>query len=398
MDDNISRAAESLDEVYRSLFTSPDGNPLELPTREGKAYALTHTTFAEKKAALTKVIAAIANRTTEVGYVVCRGGPTEADLVDAAIVDDAVRAAVYPHVPLRVIRQGIDGRVVDFIVIGPSRNRPHLMRNAGGEMIIPFRGAANNITAGRFELDAMYEERFIVQLRRDLQRLAGDQTDPIEEFLAQNDWGGLSETSDAEFVFAVVPESLGTTPLADLIQSSDAHARVQAVWSDTIRADGDTDWFTLHGSFVTGFHDYYLEAYQPAHDDHRIGTIRIYDSGAVVTRIWILEPFIDGEKMFSFNHFKTALRASLRFAWRLYEATRYPAAKVELRCALANAEDLGLWIVPSANPRIVLPNRDVGRRLYLPKRPVILDPHELEARAAEVSEQVGRILKSHYGG
>jgi hypothetical protein len=397
MEDDLSRAVESLENVYRSLFPSADGDPLELPTREGKAYALTHAAFAEKKGQLSKVIAAIANRTTEVGYVVCRGGAVEADLVDGAVVDDAVRATVYPHVPLSVTRQSIDGRTVDFIVIGPSRNRPHLMRNGGGEMIIPFRGAANNITAGRHEIDAMYEDRFVVQLRRNLQRLTGDLSDPVEDFLAQNDWGGLSETSDPEFVFAVVPQEHTKAPLLDLIQAPDAHARVQAVWSDTIRADGDTDWFTLHGSFVTGFHDDYLEAYQPARDDHRIGTIRMYDSGAIVTRIWILEPSVDGQKMYSFNHFKTALRASLRFAWRLYQAAQSPTSEVEVRCALANAEDLDLWIVPSANPRKVLPNRDVGRRLFLPKRPVTVDPHELEARAADVSEQVGRVLKSHYG-
>jgi hypothetical protein len=395
--DDLLRAAETLDAVYRSVFPSEEGGPIELPTREGKEYALTHAMFAEKKPALVKVIAAIANRANDVGYIIFRGTQVEDDLVDGAVVDDAVRASVYPHVPLEVVRRTIHNRIVDFILVGPSQNRPHLMRNAGGEMIVPFRGAANNITAGRFEIDAMYQDRQVISLRRELQRLTGDNSDPVEEFLAEHDWGGLSETSDPEFLFAVVPEVQAGTPLAQLVQSPDAHSRVHAVWSDTIRADGDTDWFTAHGSFITGFHDHYLEAYQPAREEHRIGTIRIYDVGAIVVRVWILEPFIDGEKMYSFNHFKTALRASLRFAWRLYEASSYPSSAVEVRCALVNAEDLGLWMVPSANPRKVLPNRDVGRRLYLPKRPVSSDPHELEARAAEISEHVGRALKSHYG-
>lgn len=396
--DDLSRAAESLEAVYTSLFPLGDGESVELPTREAKSYALTRVNFVEKKAGLVKLIAAIANRTTGVGYIVFRGEHDEEELVDAAIVDDAVRAAVYPHVTIEVTRRIIDNRVVDFVSIGPSRNRPHLMRNTSGEMIIPFRGAANNITAGRFEIDAMYEDRQVVSLRRELQRLTGEKSDPVEEFLAENDWGGLSEATDSEFLFAVVPASPTGTPLAELVQSRDAHTRVHAVWYDTIRADGETDWFTPRGGFVTGFHDDYLEANQPALDGHRIGTIRIYDSGAIITRLWILEPFIDGEKMYSFNHFKTALRASLRFAWRAYEASAYPDGQVEVRCALVNAEELGLWMVPSANPRKVLPNRDVGRRLYLPKRPVVVDPHELEARAAEISEQVGRALKSHYGG
>lgn len=396
--DDLSSAAESLEAVYASLFPVGDGDPVELPTREAKSYALTHANFVEKKAGLVKLIAAIANRTTDVGYIVFRGKQDEEERVDASVVDDAVRAAVYPHVPIEVTRRIIDNRVVDFVRIGPSRNRPHLMRNASGEMIIPFRGAANNITAGRFEIDAMYEERQVISLRRELSRLTGEQSDPVEEFLAENDWGGLSETMDPEFLFAVVPASPTGTPLAELVQSQNAHDRVYVVWHDTIRADGETDWFTPRGGLTTAFHDNYLEAYQSARGEHRIGTIRIYDSGTIITRIWILEPFIDGEKMYSFNHFKTALRASMRFAWRLYESATYPAGQVEVRCALVNAEDLGLWIVPSANPRKVLPNRDVGRRLYLPKRPVVLDPHELEARAPEISEQVGRVLKSHYGG
>jgi hypothetical protein len=398
LDDELSRAAESLEMVYDSLFPNNGSIPIELPTRESKNYPLTDANFSAKKAALVKAIAAIANRTSGVGYIAFQGGEIEDGLVDGAVVDDAVRSIVFPHIPIEVIRTRLRKRIVDFVRIGPSTNRPHLMRNSAGELFIPFRGAANNITAGRFEIDAMYESRQIVSLRRELQRLSADDSDPVADFLAENDWGGLSETTDPEFVFAVVPRRSVGTPLAHLIQSSEAHTRLYAAWAETIRVVSESDWFTRDGDFITAFRDGYFEIYQPARDEHRIGTIRIYDSGAIIARIWILEPFIDGEKIYSLNHFKTALQATLRFAWRVYEASAFPSNEVEIRCALANTEGLGLWLVPSAKPRKVLPNRDVGRRLFLPKRPITLDPHELEARATEISEQLGRVLKSHYGG
>lgn len=122
----------------------------------------------------------------------------------------------------------------------------------------------------------------------------------------------------------------------------------------------------------------------------------MYDVGALITRIWILEPLFDGQKRYSFNHFLTALRGTLEFTSRLYADAGYPVGEVEIHSALANAEDLDLWITPSINH--VLPNRDVGRRLYVPKRPVVVDPHAMEAQASELVDRIGRALRSHYGG
>ena len=185
--------------------------------------------------------------------------------------------------------------------------------------------------------------------------------DPVEQFLAEVDWGGLAETEDQEFIFAVVPQDLSETPFAEFIHGKDIHARVNNIWLETMNLTGTSDWFARNAGIVTSYRDNLLEIYQPsAFEGHRIGTIRLYDVGALVSRIWILEPLIDKQKRFSFEHFQMALRCTLEFTWRLYEQASYPAGDVEVRRASANAEDLNLWITPSINN--VLPNRDVGRR------------------------------------
>jgi hypothetical protein len=389
---DLSRSAETYRSVYDRLFPAGAASPLELPDGEGKSYALTRANFDAHREKLVKTIATIANRTRDVGYIVCRGSTTEGPLVDGAIVDDAVRADVYPHVPLQVHRSEFDGHVVDIITVSPA-NRPHLMRNSSGEMIIPFRGAANNITAGRHELDRMYEERQVAALRRLLAKAGAPEDNPVDMFLNENDWGGLSETQDQEFVYAVVPRQPDQTPLDSFITANDAHAYAYNAFNATIDALGTHDWFAPLAGLVSHQGDGYLELYQPSRfKEHRMGTIRIYDIGAVVARIWILEPLIDGQRMFSFNHFKMALQGTLDFAWRIYGHAAYPQGDVEVRALVANAEDLDLWITPS-NPRHVLPNRDVGPRLYIPKRPVVIAPHVLQDQAKDVAERVGRALK-----
>jgi hypothetical protein len=271
MDNESPSPAESLDDVYRSLFPTPGGDPIELPTREGKSYALTHATFAEKKAAIVKLVASIANRAPEIGYVVFRGDPNEAAIVDGAVVDDAIRSTIFPHVSFAVDRRSIDGLTVDFLIIGPNRNRPHVMRNSAGEFVVPFRGAANNIMAGRFELDNMYETRQVTSLRRELQRLSNDDDDSVGEFLAENDWGGLSETADPEFVYAIVPEVTRNTALQGFIQAPNLNMLFITIMQRTMQEFGEENWFVWTGGFTSGFYDDYAELYQSAREKHRIG-------------------------------------------------------------------------------------------------------------------------------
>lgn len=396
-DDPQAQAVESLDQVYRTVFVDEGSPPRELPSREGKSYALTASMFRAKRDKIVKTIASLANHGADIAYIIFRGDKVEDDPVDPALVDDAIRSVIYPRITVEIVRSSIDGRVVDFVKVPATKNRPHLMKNTSDELILPVRGAANNSTAGRHELDAMYDERTLDLIRRALNvKVDRDPREATEDYLNEIDWGGVSESVDPEFVFAVVPAPIGGTPLKTFIDSRELHSVLFNAWTETITKENETDWFTLNGDFVTGYHDDYIEAYQPARDNHRIGTIRIFDTGVVVTRIWILEPVIDGSKMFSFNHFKTALRLSLIYTSRVYALAGLPGTDLEIRCSLIRTGDLDLWITPS-HPRRVLQNRDVGRRLEIPKRSIRAHSNELAAKAAAISEDVARALRGHYG-
>jgi hypothetical protein len=276
MNESMNSAAATYQAIYDSILPAPAAMSTwttERPDREAKSFALTRTAFDANRDELVKTIACIANSAKSTGYIVCRGGPIEDSLVDAAAVDDAVRSKVFPHLPLELTRHEIDGKVVDFITID-SRNRPHFMMNSGNELVVPFRGAANNITAGRDELDRIYEERQVLVLRRLLARAGAPDEDPVETFLAEVDWGGVSETQDQEFIFAIVPQDLEATPLAEFVSSKDAHTIVNNIWIQAMNVVGDSDWFARNAGIVTGYYDNYLEIYQPSKfQGHRIGTM-----------------------------------------------------------------------------------------------------------------------------
>lgn len=393
-----NQAAESLADVYRSVFASEDeAQPArESASREGKSFALTREHFERKKRELVKTIAAIANVGADVGYVVFRGGTEEDAPVDLADVDNAVRSRVYPRVAVEHARETIDGRVVDFLRVARGLDRPYMMLTDSGEMIVPFRGAANNITAARHEIDAMYEERTLSLIRRALGATLSPSADPVEQFLEEVDWGDVSQASDPEFVFAIVPVATSAV-FAEMVRSQTAHIAISNAWTETIQKDEQTDWFALRGDFVTAPRDGYIEAYQPAADNHRIGTILIYSSGAVIVRSWILEPEVIDEPIYSDFHFMHALFASLKFTWRLYKQIEFPAGELEVRCMVINAQDLNLWLTPAGAQKRIAQNRDVGRRLILPRRPLRVQSGELETNAKDISERVVAALRTHYG-
>lgn len=83
--------------------------------------------------------------------------------------------------------------------------------------------------------------------------------------------------------------------------------------------------------------------------------------GSIITRIWILDPGFYGEPVLPRSHFVSSLRASLQFAHRIY-AEANTDAKLQLRCAVLDAQGLDLLVRSALNPRAGLQNRDVGRR------------------------------------
>jgi hypothetical protein len=231
-------------------------------------------------------------------------------------------------------------------------------------------------------------------------RIRLNSTDAVLARLREIDWGDLSGAKGPNFLFCVTPLGLGDAlPLRALVESSSAHNIVQSEVNGTLSEDGTPDW--LGGPIVeltSTLHEDYFEAWQPARGGERIGTLFIYESGIIIARIWILEPTATGEKVFSFMHFIAALRASLRFAGRLYKHATMPIGAVDIRALLVNAEDLDLWKTPgaltTANRRA---NRDVGRILQLPNRPFSAIAGSLEAEADEISQRLGRSLLDHYG-
>lgn len=273
------------------------------------------------------------------------------------------------------------------------------MRNASSEMTIPFRGSANNTMAARHELDEMYRERTIDMIRRALAVTSpgASDEDPVLTKLQEIDWGNASSATDPEFIFAVVPtRDDNAKPLRSLVESRSAHAVVNNAVLQIVTKE-PSDWLAGPiADLVSAPREDHLEAWQPARNGHRIGTILIYESGIVIVRIWILEPFIDGEKAFSFSHFKSAFRASLCFASLIYEHATVPVGPVDVRSLIVNAEDLNLWMTPS-NPKVVRQNKDVGRYLYLPKRPVQVNSGSLPTDADTLTERFGKSLLTHYG-
>jgi hypothetical protein len=354
-----------------------------------------------RKEKIIKTIAAMANRGFDVAYIVFRGDLASEAQIDAAELDDAIRKTLYPSVSVELEgRRIIDGFAVDFLRIAGGQNRPHFMRNASNEMTIPFRGAANNTMAARHELDEMYRERTIDLIRR---ALAGgspavSDEDPVLTKLQEIDWGNASSATDPEFIFSLVPtRDDRARPLRDLIESRSAHVVVNNAVLQIVSKEA-SDWLAGPTSdLVSAPREDYLEVWQPARDGHRIGTILLYESGIVIVRIWILEPFMDGERAFSFNHFKSAFRASLWFASLIYQHATVPIGPVDVRGLIINAQDLDLWMTPSNNPKIIRQNKDVGRYWYLPKRPIEVNPGSLEAEADSLAERFGKSLLAHYG-
>jgi hypothetical protein len=388
-------ASESIEDVYRSLFQAGTAQP-ELPTREAKSYGLTEAEFNSRADKIVKTLASIANTGADAGYIIFQGEVTAHQLVDAAIVDKAVSSLVHPRIRFDIQQYVIDGRYVDVIRIPKSEHRPHLLKNRGGEIIIPFRGAANNVTAGWHELNEMYDARFRSLFASMLgSRSLEPADDPVGEELHGLDWGGATGSEDPEFVFALVPAKPGQY-LKALIEGQHAHSVLNNIFTRTINEAKVVDWFAPHGDFITGPRDGAVELYQTARGGHRIGTVMLYDSGSIIARIWILDPEVYGAPAFFLSHFVSALRGSLQFAHRVY-AEADAEMKLELRCALFNAQELTLLVPSAFGTNVALANRDVGRRLFLPKRPIELLSNELDARAPEVADQVGKKLKTHYG-
>jgi hypothetical protein len=163
----LNVSAASLEALYRRLF-SDDGGAAEHPSYEAKRFYLTPDMIDLHRDNLVETIAGIANVGRETGLIFCQGRGDPSAIEDPERLDQIARAAVHPRVHFTIQRMEVAGRMVDLIAIPLSLTRPHVMRASGGanRYFIPLRGAANNITTARHELDLMYREATLDMLRR----------------------------------------------------------------------------------------------------------------------------------------------------------------------------------------------------------------------------------------
>lgn len=184
--------AASLEALYHRLLTE-DGSAAEHPSYEAKRFYLTPEMVSVHGNNLAETIAGIANVGRETGLIMCHGRGEPPPLEDPERLDQIVRSAVHPQVHFTVQRLDVAGRTIDLIAIPLSATRPHVMRGTGGanRYFIPLRGAANNATTARHELDLMYREATLDMLRRAFPRasieLDGD--DPILRYVEEIGYG-----------------------------------------------------------------------------------------------------------------------------------------------------------------------------------------------------------------
>jgi hypothetical protein len=164
----------SLVSIFRRLFAT-DGSANEFPEYEKKSFFLSAEMITRHGKVLVETIAGIANVGRPTGLIMCRGrlridaSPnTPPPIEDSQRLDMMMRSAVYPPVRFSVDRMTIDGNLLDVIMVPRSAQRPHFMHDQSGahRFFIPLRGAANNATAARHQVDEMYQELTMNTLRR----------------------------------------------------------------------------------------------------------------------------------------------------------------------------------------------------------------------------------------
>ena len=145
---------------------------------------------------LVETIAAIANTGRADGIIMCQGriGEHGAPAIeDPQRLDLLVRTSVYPPVHFTIERITIAQSAVDVIVIPRSSQRPHFMKLSDGDnrFFVPLRGAANNVTAARHQVDEMYQELTLETLRRAFPgiRIDGDAGDITLNYAAEIGYG-----------------------------------------------------------------------------------------------------------------------------------------------------------------------------------------------------------------
>jgi hypothetical protein len=388
----------ALEAAYERHFRSPIAP--ERPAAELKGYHLTLAAFKEHRSRILETIAAMANTHHEMGFIFCYGASEPSDdIVDPAVVDLALAAYVQPRIAFSIIRKAFGGQIVDVIVVPRSELRPHVVRLDDGRFIIPIRGGANNATAARHELDAMYDERLARMMRIVAPGLTITPKDATDSFLEAVGYG-QSPTPHPQVMHFIVPEPLGARLVAQsLVQDIRCTHRLV---TDLINAtcNESRNYMSWIPAGATGFRagEDYFEWEDDPGNDRAAFSIRIWLSGAVMFRSVNNVDVTAGGTTLPLPWVENDLAATITFASMFYHSSVINEAPTTLRVqtVVVNAHELALGIPSRFGPPTIAAHRDLASFELIPRNPQLEDLATLAKRADAIAAETARILRSRF--
>lgn len=396
-DDDLDRALVA---AYARHFHAPRSP--ERPFDELKGYHLTASGFKEHKKKILETIVAMANTYRETSFIFCHHGAAPTDeTMDPNELDAALVVYAHPRVACSIIRKDFGTEIIDVIIIPPSELRPHVVRESDGKYVIPIRGAANNTTAARHELDAMYDERLQRMIRIIAPGLTLTAGDPADSFLESLGYG-KADVDKPQVVHWVTPIPFGPVRMdRQLVLNDLATQRTMRSLMDAV-ANSDADfrsWLPEGAKSHFSGEDFYEWDDSTGDITRRSYTVRVWLNGTVIFRA--VNHIYDGIGGPALAHpwFVYELGATLAFAAMLYSNALCVAApaSVSIRSALIGADQLPLGILGRVGVAEMFAPRDVGPFEVVPRKAISAEVDALLRDAKALAGEAGRVLRSRYG-
>jgi len=398
----VNRPSDDLDEALEAAYKRHFHGPRspERPAAELKGYHLTAAAFKEHRSKILETIAAMANTYRETAFIFCHANvPPTDDTVDPAAVDAALSRYVQPRVAFSIVRKNFGDRIVDVIIVPQSDLRPHIVRDSDGRYIIPIRGGANNATAARHELDAMYDERLTRMIRILAPGLTVTPKDAVGMFLESIGYGQTASPHPQVMHF-IVPEPFGERRIAPaLVFEGQATFRlISGLINETCNTSRRyMSWIPAGATGYRAGEDYFEWDDSPG-DNRAAFTIRIWFSGAVLFRaINNVDVRADGVNL-PLPWVEYNLAATITFASLLYANTLTINAPttVRVQTIIANAHDVMLGVPTSIGPPTMARHRDLSSFELIPREPNVTPVATLAENADAIAAETARILRSRF--
>lgn len=389
---------QALEAAYHRHFRLPRSP--ETPSAELKGYHLTEAAFKEHRSKILETIAAMANTYRDTAFIFFHeDSPPAADAVDPATVDAALSNFVQPRIAFSIVRKDFADRTVDVIIVPRSELRPHIVRDSDGRYIVPIRGGANNATAARHELDAMYDERLARMIRILAPGLTVTATDAVATFLESIGYGQAASPHPQVMHF-VIPEPFGERRI-DRALVTGGQATLRLI-SGLINATSNTSrdfasWIPEGAKAYRDGEDYFEWDDSPG--NNRAGfTIRVWLSGAVLFRAVNNVRAQSNGIMLPLPWVQNDLAATVTFASLLYAdpIVINPPANARVQTVIAKAQDVMLGLPSSKGPPTMAHRRDRNSFELIPREPEVTPVATLADDAPTIAAELGRILRSHF--